>query len=77
MTSWVLIVFFLGLCALIFNLFNVFAWFTPWWGIILMGVSFGMLTRIWKKEREGEKEKLVERIQNLEAQISKLKGERV
>jgi hypothetical protein len=32
-----------------------------------MMLSFGMLTRIWEKEREGEKEKLRERIEELEA----------
>ena len=34
-----------------------------------MVVAFGMLTRIWNKEREGEKEKLVDRIQELESQL--------
>jgi hypothetical protein len=67
MASWVFIVFLLGLLALIFNLFDVFQWFTPWWGVILMIISFGMLTRIYQKEKEGEKEKLRERLQELEA----------
>lgn len=74
MTYYVLIVFIMGLCALIFNLFDVFAWFTPWWGALLMILALGMLTRIWHKEKEGEKEKLVERIQELETQLTKMKG---
>jgi hypothetical protein len=67
MVIWVFIVFLLGLMALVFHLFNIFQWFTPWWGVVLMMISFGMLTRIWQKEREGEKEKLRERIEELEA----------
>ena len=69
MALWVLIVFLFGLAGLIFYLFNIFGWFAPWWGIIIMIMAFGMLTRIWKKEKEGEKEKLVERIQELESQL--------
>jgi len=67
MATWVLIVFFMGLLALLFNLFNIFTWFTQWWGVVLMMLCFGMLTRIWQKEKEGEKEKLRERIQELES----------
>ena len=69
MASWALIVFLIGLSGLIFYLFNIFDWFTPWWGVIIMIMAFGMLTRIWKKEKEGEKEKLVERIQELESKL--------
>jgi 4-hydroxybenzoate polyprenyltransferase len=71
MATWVLIVFLLGLLALIFHLFGIFQWFTPWWAVILMAIAFGMLTRIWRKEREGEKEKLVEKIQELEGKLQK------
>jgi hypothetical protein len=69
MASWALIVFLIGLSGLVFYLFNIFDWFTPWWGVIIMIMAFGMLTRIWKKEREGEKERLVERIQELESKL--------
>ena len=71
MATWVLIVFLLGLLALVFHLFDMFMWFTPWWAVILMVIAFGMLTRIWRKEKEGEKEKLVEKIQELETHVSK------
>jgi 4-hydroxybenzoate polyprenyltransferase len=71
MATWVLIVFLLGLLALVFHLFNIFQWFTPWWAVVLMAIAFGMLTRIWRKEREGEKEKLVEKIQELEGKLQK------
>jgi hypothetical protein len=69
MAMWALIVFLAGLSGLVFYLFNIFGWFAPWWGVIIMVMAFGMLTRIWKKEKEAEKEKLVERIQELEAQL--------
>ena len=70
MTNWAFIVFLLGVLALTFNLFNIFVWLTPWWGLILMIVSLGMLNRVWQMEREGEKEKLTERVEELEAQLS-------
>jgi 4-hydroxybenzoate polyprenyltransferase len=73
MASWALIVFLIGLSGLIFYLFNIFDWFTPWWGVIIMIMAFGMLTRIWKKEKEGEKERLVERIQELESKLESRK----
>ncbi|UCD05256.1 MAG: hypothetical protein JSV98_09080 [candidate division WOR-3 bacterium] len=69
MSLWALVVFLVGVVSLILHFFNFFSWFAPWWGMILMFMAFGMLTRIWRKEREGEKEKLVERIQELEAQL--------
>lgn len=69
MALWALVVFVVGVVGLILHFFNIFSWFAPWWGIILMFMAFGMLTRIWNKEKEREKEKLVERIQELEAQV--------
>ncbi|MGQ9534122.1 MAG: hypothetical protein ACUVTF_02665 [bacterium] len=71
MALWALILFLLGVLSLLFNIFNIFDWFTPFWAIILMVIAFAMLTRIAQKEKEGEKEKLVEKIQELEAQLSK------
>ena len=69
MAVWAFIVFLLGAIALIFNLYEIFTWFTPWWGLVLMVVSFGMLNRIWQKEREAEKEILKERLEDLEAEL--------
>jgi len=71
MIIWSFVIFFVGVLALVFHLFNIFEWFTPFWAIILMAISLGMLARISQKEREREKEKLVERIQELEAQLQK------
>jgi len=67
MTVWALVVFLLGLIAVLINIFDVFTWFIPWWATILMVSAFGMLTRILNKERAREKEKLAERIKELDA----------
>lgn len=77
MAIWALIVFLLGVLALLFNIFNIFDWLTPFWAIILMAIAFAMLTRIAQKEKEGEKEKLVEKIQELEAQLSRYEKKEV
>lgn len=69
MALWALVVFVIGVVGLVLHFLNIFGWFAPWWGVILMFMAFGMLTRIWNKEKEGEKEKLVERIQELEEQL--------
>lgn len=74
MALWALVVFVVGVVGLILHFFNIFGWFGPWWGVILMFMAFGMLTRIWNKEKEGEKEKLVERIQELEEQLNPRSG---
>jgi predicted tellurium resistance membrane protein TerC len=71
MAIWALILFLMGVLAFIFNLVHIFEWFIPIWAIILMVVSLGMLTRISRKEKEAEKEKLVERIQELENLLKK------
>jgi predicted membrane protein len=76
MSIWALILFFMGVLAFLFNLLHVFEWFTPIWAIILMVLSLGMLTRISRKEKEAEKEKLVERIQELERLLKKGEGEK-
>lgn len=73
MAIWSFIIFLIGVFALIFHLFNFFEWFTPFWAIVLMAISLGMLARISQKEKEGEKEKLVERIQDLEVQLKREK----
>jgi len=69
MALWALVVFVIGVVGLVLHFLNIFGWFAPWWGVILMFMAFGMLTRIWNKEKEGEKEKLVERINELEEQL--------
>jgi len=69
MSLWALVVFLVGVVGLILHFFGIFSWFAPWWGMILMFMAFGMLTRIWRKEKEGEKERLVKRIRELEAQV--------
>jgi hypothetical protein len=69
MSLWALVVFLVGVVGLIHHYFNIISWFAPWCGMILKFEAIGMLTRIWRKEKEGEKEKLVERIQELEGQL--------
>ncbi|MCX7994215.1 MAG: hypothetical protein N3A65_00360 [candidate division WOR-3 bacterium] len=76
MALWAMVVFLLGVLALLFNLFNIFEWFTPFWAVILMAIAFAMLTRIAQKEKEAEKEKLVEKIMELEAKLSKYEGKK-
>jgi membrane protein implicated in regulation of membrane protease activity len=70
MALWVLTLFFLGLLAVIFNLMNIFSWYVPWWGSILMILALGMLVRIWRKEKEGERERLIHKIRELEEKVS-------
>ena len=74
MALWALVVFVIGVVGLVLHFLNIFGWFAPWWGVILMFMAFGMLTRIWNEEKEGEKEKLVERIQELEEQLNPRSG---
>jgi len=75
MATWALIVFLVGFISFMFYLYDIFTWFVPFWGIIIMALSFGMLTRIWHKEKQGEKEKLAKRIGELEDELSKLKAQ--
>jgi 4-hydroxybenzoate polyprenyltransferase len=69
MATLILIMFMMGLLALVCHLFNVFAWLMPWWALGNMALAYYMFTLIWKKEQEGEKEKLVDRIVELEARV--------
>lgn len=66
MATWVFILFLFGLLAWVVNLFGILPWFTPWWAIGLMATAFVMLMQIGDREKEGEREKLSERIQELE-----------
>ncbi len=74
MATWALITFVIGLLSFMFYLYNIFNWFVPFWGIIIMAIAFGMLTRIWHKEKEGEKEKLAQTIEELEDELAQLKA---
>jgi predicted membrane protein len=73
MAVWASVIFILGVIILLFHLFNAPAAFSYLWAVILMAVSLMMLYRISKKEKEGEKEKLVERLQELEKQLESQK----
>ncbi|RKX70928.1 hypothetical protein DRP53_03245 [candidate division WOR-3 bacterium] len=74
MTNWALVTFILGLMAFLFNTFGIFTWFEQFWGLIMMLISLGMFTRIANKEREGEKEKLREMVEDLKRRIAELEG---
>jgi hypothetical protein len=69
MATLILIMFMMGLLALVCDLFDVFTWLMPWWSLGYMVLAYYMFTLIWKKEQEGEKEKLVDRIAELEAHL--------
>jgi membrane protein DedA with SNARE-associated domain len=70
MIIWAFIVFALGLVVFLFYIFNLFTTFAPWiWSIILFVIALGMLNRIWSKEKEGEKERLVQMISELEEKL--------
>lgn len=69
MATWVIILFFLGLFGTVVSRVAGLDWFAPWWSVILMVVAFSMLKQIWRKEETGEKEKLLERMQDLEGKL--------
>lgn len=69
MATLILIMFMMALLALVCDLFRVFTWLMPWWALGYMALAYYMFTLIWRKEREGEKEKLVDRIVELEARL--------
>ena len=71
MAVLILFIFLLGLLALVFDLFNIFLWLMPWWALAHMALAYIMFTLIWKKEKEGEKERLVDRIQELETMLNR------
>jgi endonuclease/exonuclease/phosphatase (EEP) superfamily protein YafD len=71
MTIWAFVVFALGFIVFLFYIFDIFTSFAPWiWSIILFIIALGMLNRIWTKEKEGEKEKLAERVSKLEEELN-------
>ncbi len=67
MAILVLIVFFMGLLSLIFGIFEIFDQLGMGWGLGLMVIAYLMFYQIWKKERQAEKERLHQHIQELEA----------
>ncbi len=73
MIIWAFVVFGLGIAFFLFYIFNLFGFFAPWiWAIILFIISIGMLNRIWHKEKEMEKEKLAQRVNELEEELDGL-----
>ncbi|MBA7613079.1 MAG: hypothetical protein E3J47_03855 [Candidatus Stahlbacteria bacterium] len=75
MIIWAFIVFVFGLTVFLFDLLEIFAWFAPWiWSIILFVIALGMLNRIWRKEKEGEKEKLASMVAELEDKLKQKKS---
>lgn len=70
MVIWAFVVFVLGIVVFLFYIFNIFTSFAPWlWSIILFVIAIGMLNRIWSKEKQGEKEKLAQRVAELEEEL--------
>lgn len=69
MSKWILVLFFLGLVCTVFSLTGNFEWLVPWWSAILMVAAVKLLTQIWKRQEEGEREKLIGMIQYLEEQL--------
>jgi membrane protein insertase Oxa1/YidC/SpoIIIJ len=73
MVVWAFIVFVVGIVVFLFYILDVFASFAPWlWSIILFVIAIGMLNRIWTKEKLGEKEKLAQRVIELEEELQHL-----
>jgi uncharacterized membrane protein len=66
-----IILFVLGLLIFIAQIFNVVRWIIPLGALIIMIVSLFMLFNILSKKKDAEKERLVERIQDLETRVSK------
>jgi 4-hydroxybenzoate polyprenyltransferase len=69
MAKLIFVMFLTGLLALVFDLLSIFLWLSPWLALVHIVIAYIMFTHIWKKEQEGEKEKLAERIQELETQV--------
>lgn len=71
MIIWAFIVFGLGLVVFFLFILDVFTTFAPWiWSIILFVIALGMLNRIWSKEKEGEKERLAQRVIELQEKLN-------
>jgi hypothetical protein len=72
MIVWAFIIFGFGVLLFFIYILGLFSTFAPWiWSIILFIISVGMLNRIWSKEKEGEKEKLAQRVIKLEEELDK------
>ena len=67
MVIWAFVVFGFGLVVFLLYILILFTSFAPWvWSIILFVIAVGMFNRIWHKEKEGEKEKLAQKVAELE-----------
>jgi len=72
MIIWAFVIFGFGILLFFIYILGLFGTFAPWiWSIILFIISVGMLNRIWSKEKEGEKEKLAQRVSKLEEELGK------
>jgi 4-hydroxybenzoate polyprenyltransferase len=69
MALWSLMIFVMGLFALILDYFGIFGAIIVWWAIGLMFIALMMLNRILDKEQEAEKERLSEEIQDLRTML--------
>jgi cytochrome c-type biogenesis protein CcmH/NrfF len=65
------ILFIVGLLIFISDIFKVILWLIPIGSVAIMVISMGMLFNVLAKKKDAEKEKLTERIEELETQISK------
>ncbi|MEW6684792.1 MAG: hypothetical protein AB1393_01115 [Candidatus Edwardsbacteria bacterium] len=69
MTVWAVIIFLMGLIALIQYLSGTYTWFVPVWSVLLMFISLAIFTRISNREKHGEKEVLKRKIEDLEREL--------
>ena len=61
----------IGLGIFLSHIFNIVKWFIPLGALINMVLALGMLFNIISKKKDAEKEKLTERLEELEAQLGK------
>jgi uncharacterized membrane protein YqjE len=71
MTNSIMIIFFLGLVALVLQFFGVFDQCATWWSALVTIYAISLLFRIWHKEKDGEIEQLRLRIEQLEKQMKR------
>jgi fatty acid desaturase len=75
MAVWAFIIFLFGILLFLLWLFSMFGLIAPWiLSVILFVIAFGMLSRIWTKEKEGEKEKLAAMVAELEERLARREG---
>ena len=71
MEIFAIVLFLSGLFIFLSHLFNIIKGCIPVGSLIIMVISLGMLFNIISKKKDAEKEKLAERIQELETEIGK------